>query len=77
VLKLLVVVVVICVLVYAVVRIIDRRLTSAPRFTSPDDDPDFLRGLDRRRWEEKRRREHGTAREPGEPGEPDPQADDG
>lgn len=73
-LKLLVLVVAICVLVYVVVRVIDRRGLSSPRTSSPDDDPDFLRDLDRRRREEKRRRQHDTT---GEAGEPGPQADDG
>jgi len=57
VLKLLVLVVAICVLVYVVVRVIDRRGVSSTRTSSPDDDPDFLRDLDRRRREERHRRE--------------------
>ena len=73
-LKLLVLVVALCVLVYVVVRVVDRRGVSSPRTTSPDDDLEFLRDLDRRRREEKRRRQHDAT---GEPGEAGPQADDG
>jgi hypothetical protein len=74
VLKLLVLVVAICVTVYVVVRVIDRRGLSSKRTMSPDDDPDFLREFDRRRREERCRRQHDTT---GEPGEPGPQTDDG
>jgi hypothetical protein len=49
----LLVVAVIAVLVWVLVRMALKRLdgggTSRPRVMGPDDDPDFLRGLDRRR----------------------------
>ena len=52
-LKVLLVVVVIAVLVWALVRVALRRLDGPPgprpRVIGPDDDPDFLRGLDGRR----------------------------
>jgi hypothetical protein len=52
-LKVLLVVAVIAVLVWVLVRMALKRLdgggTSRPRVMGPDDDPDFLRGLDRRR----------------------------
>lgn len=54
-LKLLVVVVVLALVVYAVVRIIDRRTRAVPPLRSnPDDDPDFLRDLDFRRRQQER-----------------------
>lgn len=48
-LKVLVVVVVLALLIYAFVRFLQQR-TAGPtrRVTGPDDDPDFLRGLGRR-----------------------------
>lgn len=54
-LKVLLVVAVIAVVVWFLVRLTLRRLdgggggTSRPRVIGPDDDPDFLRGLDRPR----------------------------
>ena len=54
-LKVLLVVAVIAVVVWVLVRMTLRRLdgggggSSRPRVMGPDDDPDFLRGLDRRR----------------------------
>ena len=53
-LKVLLVVAVIAVVVWVLVRFALRRLdgcggTSRPRVIGPDDDPDFLRGLDRPR----------------------------
>lgn len=56
-LKLLVLVVAICVVVYLVVRVIGRRGVASARPSSPDDDPNFLRDLDQRRWEERHRRQ--------------------
>lgn len=51
-LKVLLVVAAIAVVVWFLVRMMLRRLdggTSRPRVIGPDDDPDFLRGLDRPR----------------------------
>jgi hypothetical protein len=52
-LKVLLIVAVIAVVVWFVVRLALGRLNgggaSPPRVVGPDDDPDFLRGLDRRR----------------------------
>ena len=54
-LKVLLVVAAIAVVVWVLVRMTMRRLdgggggSSRPRVMGPDDDPDFLRGLDRRR----------------------------
>lgn len=53
-LKVLLVVAVIAVVVWLLVRMALRRLdgdgtSHPPRVVGPDDDPDFLRGLDRRR----------------------------
>ena len=52
-LKVLFIVAVIAVVVWFLVRLALRRLdgggASPPRVVGPDDDPDFLRGLDRRR----------------------------
>ena len=54
-LKVLLVVAMIAVVVWFLVRLSLRRLdgggggSSRPRVMGPDDDPDFLRGLDRRR----------------------------
>ena len=52
-LKVLLVVAVIAVVVWFLVRLMLRRLdggtSSRPRVIGPDDDPDFLRGLDRPR----------------------------
>ena len=53
-LKVLLVVAVIAVVVWLLVRMTLRRIdggggSSRPRVMGPDDDPDFLRGLDRRR----------------------------
>jgi hypothetical protein len=50
--KILLVLIVVAVLVYLTVRVIERRGISRPRREEPrpqgpDDDPDFLRGLDR------------------------------
>lgn len=54
-LKLLLIVVVLALVVYAVVRIIDRRTQAiAPLRSNPDDDPDFLRDLDFRRRQQRR-----------------------
>lgn len=48
-LKVLVVVVVLALIVYGFVRLLQQRTGGpTPRVTGPDDDPDFLRGLDRR-----------------------------
>lgn len=71
-LKLLLALAAIALVVWAVVRILGlrhaggtlrdpRRRQPPPRVTGPDDDPDFLRDLDRRR---RRRQEDG----PGDPG---------
>jgi hypothetical protein len=47
--RILLIVAVIAVVVWLLVRLLDRRISgSAPRVIAPDDDPDFLRGLDRR-----------------------------
>lgn len=60
-LKLLLVVILIAIAVYFTVRALDRRGIAPaprrpqqppPRVVGPDDDPDFLRDLDRRRREE-------------------------
>lgn len=52
-LKVLLVVLLIALAVWALVRVALRRLDgpsgAPPRVVGPDDDPDFLRGLDRRR----------------------------
>lgn len=66
-LKLLVVIVVLTMLVYGLVRVVVRRgiipardaQRPAPRPQGPDDDPDFLRELDRRR---RRRQAEGPER---------------
>lgn len=47
-LKVLLVVALITVAVWLLVRLIDQRVSRpSPRVVGPDDDPDFLRGLDR------------------------------
>ena len=52
-LKVLLVVAVIAFVVWSLVRLVGKRTlgggTSRPRVIGPDDDPDFLRGLDRPR----------------------------
>ena len=52
-LKVLLIVAVIAVVVWVLVRLalrrLDRGAASPPRVIGPDDDPDFLRNLDRRR----------------------------
>jgi len=63
--KVLLVIALIAVVIYLVIRVIERGGLGRrgpddggrpePRVTGPDDDPDFLRDLDRRR---KRRQEH-------------------
>lgn len=66
-LKLLVVIVLLTLLVYGLVRLVIRRgiipagspQRPAPRPQGPDDDPDFLRDLDRRR---RRRQAEGPER---------------
>jgi hypothetical protein len=48
-LKVLVVLLVLALVTYGAVRLLQSRTSGpAPRVTGPDDDPDFLRGLDRR-----------------------------
>ena len=56
--KILLVVALLGVLIYLLIRVVERRGimprrpdggTSEPRVTGPDDDPDFLRDLERRR----------------------------
>ena len=67
-LKLLVVVVVLALVVYAVVRIIDRRTRAVPPLRSnPDDDPDFLRDLEFRRRQQRR---HAEGRVEGDSDDP-------
>jgi hypothetical protein len=66
--KVLLVVALVALVIYLVIRVIERRRSgprppegggrTEPRVTGPDDDPDFLRDLDRRR---KRRQEHGDS----------------
>lgn len=54
-LKVILAVVAIALVVWVVVRVLERRRlggTSQPRVIAPDDDPDFLRGLDRRHPED-------------------------
>ena len=69
-------VVVAAVLIYLTVRVIERRRgikptpKAAPRPMGPDDDPDFLWDLDKK----KRHRPPPDPDEPGEPGEPDDEA---
>ena len=47
--KALVVLLVLAMVIYGVVRLLQRRAGGpAPRVTGPDDDPDFLRDLNRR-----------------------------
>lgn len=54
-LKLLLLVVVLAVVVYAVVRLLGRRAQAVqPLRSNPDDDPDFLRDLDFRRRQQER-----------------------
>ncbi len=52
--KVLLVVVIVAAVIYLTIRVIERRgvvrpkrRRDEPRITGPDDDPDFLRGLDR------------------------------
>lgn len=67
-LKLLLLVVVLAVVVYAVVRLLGRRAQAVqPLRSNPDDDPDFLRDLEFRRRQQRR---HGEGRVEGDSDDP-------
>jgi hypothetical protein len=88
VLKLLLVVLVFAVVVYAAMRFLQRRGgapgTGARRPAKPlppDDDPNFLRDLDFQRWQQQRRRSQSPQKSDGEsggaPGDPSDPGDSG
>ncbi|WP_110240984.1 hypothetical protein [Nocardioides gilvus] len=77
-LKILLVVLLIAVVIYGVTRVVERRgikpptmRREPPRIVAPDDDPDFLWDLDRRK------RHPGPKSDPkADPSPPDPASDD-